>query len=332
MSTGSEGKKHASVDYGTELPKQSLFRFADLHVHTTDSDGSYTVREVLQNAVKLGIGYLSFTNHNIVRPDGKECKALSREYGIELIPGCEFSAQIDLGYKKKEIHVNGFWIDPKNPKIREVLAFNRNMDRSGYIKAYLKGLAGLGIWLTDDKSRDLDLAYRQLVALHPESVHIGRQALAERMEQLGYCSREEAFHRYLGRRQDEEKMVYIRAEDYFSYAPLEQVIQAIRSCPGAISCLNHPYYQLDADHPDQMEQIIRQFAELGGDAMEVFYADYSRMQQIELMRCCREYGLLPSVGSDHHNDDLPLKQGEYQVYRRLYERHQEMLAAGNQVQ
>ena len=61
MSTGLEGKKQAGVDYGMELPKQSLFRFADLHVHTTDSDGSYTVREVLKNAVKLGIGYLSFT-------------------------------------------------------------------------------------------------------------------------------------------------------------------------------------------------------------------------------------------------------------------------------
>ncbi|MDD2625597.1 MAG: PHP domain-containing protein, partial [Bacilli bacterium] len=38
----------------------------DLHIHTYYSDGSSTAKEVLEEANKLSLKYISITDHNVV--------------------------------------------------------------------------------------------------------------------------------------------------------------------------------------------------------------------------------------------------------------------------
>ena len=59
---------------------------ADLHVHTTMSDGSDTFEEVLVQARERGVARIAFTNHDTTRGlDG--AAALGARYGVQVTGG-----------------------------------------------------------------------------------------------------------------------------------------------------------------------------------------------------------------------------------------------------
>lgn len=84
---------------------------ADLHIHSTLSDGSDTRKEILEKARLQGIDIISFTEHDSVA-EFESGLALAKEYGITAIPGVEISAFdfttgkkahiLGLGYKTGE--------------------------------------------------------------------------------------------------------------------------------------------------------------------------------------------------------------------------------------
>jgi len=62
----------------------------DLHIHSTCSDGDFSVEEVLEEAEKRNIGLISITDHDSI--DGQEkAITLSTEYGIEYLTGVELN-------------------------------------------------------------------------------------------------------------------------------------------------------------------------------------------------------------------------------------------------
>ena len=64
---------------------------ADLHIHTTYSfDGTASVREVLEAAVRAGLDVIAITDHDQVRGSLEAC-AIAKKYGIQVIPGAEVS-------------------------------------------------------------------------------------------------------------------------------------------------------------------------------------------------------------------------------------------------
>jgi predicted metal-dependent phosphoesterase TrpH len=66
---------------------------ADLHIHTTYSmDGTASVREVLESAVRAGLDVIAVTDHNEVR-GALEARELCASYGVEVIPGVEVSTR-----------------------------------------------------------------------------------------------------------------------------------------------------------------------------------------------------------------------------------------------
>jgi hypothetical protein len=64
---------------------------ADLHIHSTVSDGSLTLEKIICNAVKTGITHLSITDHDTTFGT-PEAVILGMRHGIAIIPGVEFSA------------------------------------------------------------------------------------------------------------------------------------------------------------------------------------------------------------------------------------------------
>jgi predicted metal-dependent phosphoesterase TrpH len=66
---------------------------ADLHIHTTYStDGTASVREALESAVRAGLDVIAITDHDEVR-GSLEARAISNEYGIQVIAGSEVSTK-----------------------------------------------------------------------------------------------------------------------------------------------------------------------------------------------------------------------------------------------
>lgn len=304
--------------------------FCDLHVHSSLSDGCEPPDQVAHTARSRGISVIALSDHNCLNAD--LARQLSHRYGITVLPACEFTAMTRLRQdsRDREVHVIGLFLQ-ETDDIRRVLQINQP-DRRPYVMAYLMGLNALGVDLSGDGSHDLDLAYDRLLAENADSHYIGRQHIARRMVALGYAADlDEAYHKYIGRYPGEEQRVAVRSEDYLRYASLEEVLAAIRSCPGAVSVLCHPYYRLEQPE-QQVEELVRRFQALGGDAMEVFYGSgrkaYTPQQRARLIQLSLACRLLPSAGSDHHGDDTPMVRGAPFIYRKLLQRHDELLLEG----
>ena len=108
-------------------------RIIDLHVHSTESDGTVTPKDLVCAAKEAGLSAFALTDHDTVAGIAKAADTANAE-GIELIPGIELSTQYTYTTgsspaKEKEVHIVGLFIDPADPLLLEKTAeFRRCRD------------------------------------------------------------------------------------------------------------------------------------------------------------------------------------------------------------
>jgi 3',5'-nucleoside bisphosphate phosphatase len=85
---------------------------ADLHTHTTHSDGTTSPAENFAMAAAAGLSAIAITDHDTF--EGlEEAHAASLRTGVELIPGVELSTE----WQGAGIHILGYWTDPDHPEL-----------------------------------------------------------------------------------------------------------------------------------------------------------------------------------------------------------------------
>lgn len=287
----------------------------DLHVHTDRSDGQYSPRKTIELAVKSGVRSIAVTDHNICL-ETLAAKQLSHQYGIEVIPGCEFSASAAIGGGSAEdngiyeVHVIGLFIDETDSEVRKILEINKK-ERKQYIQQILTGLY---------KEYGICVSLGQLQAESPNSQFIGRQNIARYLVKTGIVSDvRTAFQKYLGGKiEGDEKHDYISYN--FTYAPLSDTVRAILHS-GGIPILAHlPYYGMT---DSQEEDLLQLFKDCGGIAMETDYKNYSSKLIWKLNYLAHVFELLPSCGSDYHGDGDSFHRGDPLWLAHLKEKRKE---------
>ena len=99
---------------------------ADLHVHTTHSDGTYTPAEVVDLARGSGLAPVAVTDHDTTA--GVAAARAASPAGLEVIVGVEITAE----HRGREVHLLGYFVRPDDPALAAALAdfclalFNRN--------------------------------------------------------------------------------------------------------------------------------------------------------------------------------------------------------------
>lgn len=83
-----------------------MFSRADLHIHTTASDGAHTPLEIIKLAKENNIDTIAITDHNTVSGIARATEA-GRQYGISVVPGVELSTRIN----GESIHLLGYFKD-----------------------------------------------------------------------------------------------------------------------------------------------------------------------------------------------------------------------------
>ena len=91
--------------------------FADLHLHTNFSDGTYTPEELTAHAHSFAFKALALTDHDTMEGCARMASACQRA-GIEFIPAAELTAELD----DIELHLIGYFLDPENETLRSELA------------------------------------------------------------------------------------------------------------------------------------------------------------------------------------------------------------------
>lgn len=253
-------------------------RFIDLHVHSTRSDGTLTPAELTAHAAAAGLSAFALTDHD--NTDGiEEARQASIKYGIEVIPGIEFSTE----YQGCDIHIVGLEPDYRNPDFDRQIQYYR-AERLRRNQKMIRKMAEDGI----------DISYGQMVHAFGETVWT-RAHFARYLADHGYVKDMwDAFRTHIG-----DGCKYFIPREKVS--PFE-VTRLIRQFHG-IPVLAHPFQYHFSD--EELRTLLAKLKAAGLIGMEVYYSTHSVSQEDHLLALCREFELLPGGGSDFHGTNKP---------------------------
>lgn len=250
----------------------------DLHVHTTASDGTDTPYEVVKKAAQLGISAIAITDHDTTAGISEAIDA-GEKYNVEVVPGIEISAD----YKGIEVHILGYFIDYKSPKLQPVIDWIVT-DRENRNKIIVEKLSEEGY----------DISLEMLKKKYPGAV-IGRPHIAESLLQKGYVtSIQQAFDDFLA---DGKKYFVPR-----QYLPLKKAVSLIAEANG-VAVAAHPL-QYDLDDSELKKFLVTAKA-LGTVGMETVYSKYSYRQTQYLADIADTLKFIKTGGSDYHGGRKP---------------------------
>lgn len=254
--------------------------FADLHTHSTASDGTSTPQELVDLARGAGVGLLALTDHDTVAGLDAAAEA-ARAAGIAFVDGVEISAEGAPG----RCHLLGLGFDPGDAALRETLETISQARRTRNARM-VERLNALGVPLT-----------LEAVAAHaPPGANVGRPHFAAALVACGAVrDRDAAFRRYL-------------ADGAPAYVPRVSITpgEAIRRVhdAGGMCFLAHPMLVRLASH-ETLEGRVKALAALGLDGIEVYYSGHTPSQEEKLRRLAERLGLEASGGSDFHGANKP---------------------------
>ena len=145
--------------------------FADLHLHTSFSDGTYSPEELASLGRRHGLSALALTDHDTVEGCAR-MDAACQSAGVEFVPGSELTAELD----NIELHLLGYFIDTLNPKLLEEMAKFQNV-RQNRIREMVARLNKLNIPL------QADAVFAIANCRSPGRPHVGRALV-----QAGFCA------------------------------------------------------------------------------------------------------------------------------------------------
>lgn len=242
-----------------------MFR-ADLHCHTTHSDGTVDAKTLIHQAKSIGLQGLSITDHDTIAAY-ETAVPVAKELGILLGTGVEFSC----GFQGQSIHILAYDFILSNPII-EMLCATQQLNRLHRNQVILEKLQAKGIALRKEALDDLGAV-------------IGRPHIAQLMIKKGYVSSiREAFALYLG----DNKPCFYRG----SLLELKETIDALRLANVKVF-LAHP-------HLLSRTISVKDLFKLPFDGIECYYAKISAAQEKRWIKLAKHKGLLISGGSDYH--------------------------------
>jgi 3',5'-nucleoside bisphosphate phosphatase len=245
---------------------------ADLHIHTSASDGLLAPQEIVTKASHQGLIAISITDHDTV--DGlREGMQAAGNVSLEFIPGIEISTELH----DTEIHILGYYIDSTHHGLTQLLE-KLQESRARRAEKMVEKLTGLG------KKIDIDSVLRIAGRAAPGRPHIAR-ALVEK----GYVkSIRQAFTELIGYRGP----AYV---ERFKLSPYE-AIKLINEA-GGIAAWAHPGLTTDAG-------FLKGLLQAGLQGIEVYHPEHSWAQTAHFHSLALELGLIITGGSDYHGNGV----------------------------
>ncbi len=248
----------------------------DLHIHTTASDGTDSPALVVRKAHELGLSAVAVTDHDTVSGCA-EAAAEGQKLGLEVVPGLELSSRYG-----RTIHILGYFVRTNSPVLTRTLdGIVAERDARNRKMASLMAADGIPV--------DYDEMLQRFGSV------IGRPNFGQLLVELGKAeSVQDAFDRYI-----EKGQRYYLPRKMLS---IERSVEVIREA-GGVPVLAHPFqYRLEES---ALRQLIEHCMNHGLLGLECRYSLYDEEQSQYLLALAREYGLVPTGGSDYHGSNKP---------------------------
>lgn len=264
--------------------------YANLHNHTTHSDGVFSPAELVKVAKDEGYGAVAATDHDTVTPYSEMLKASVAE-GMETIFGCEFYANC-AKYKEyfADHHLVGFNFDPNHSDMKEYLR-KRSADiteTTEYLfeKAMKKGALPKGI------------TWQEIIDYNKGISWICNDHVFAAMHAKGLVTETEWPYYF------ENYFALNGIEPRYPIMEISDLISLIHDA-GGIAVVAHPCISIQLS-------TIPELVACGLDGLEVWHNGMVKLgYQKEALRLALEYDLYISGGEDHSG----LCGGQYKFFK-----------------
>jgi predicted metal-dependent phosphoesterase TrpH len=243
-------------------------KFADLHLHTQFSDGTFTPEELAGHGARLGFAAMALTDHDTVEGCARMAVACAAA-GIEFIVGAELTAE----HHDTELHVLGYFLDPQNQKLLAEIAKFQAV-RQNRIREMVARINEMGVPL------EADSVFALANCKSP-----GRPHVARALVKAGLVSNlDEAFERFLKK----NRHAWVPKKKISALEAIELVHQA-----GGLAVMAHPGL-------NRTDEVIPALVDAGLDGIECFHTKHSTTMSERYLEIAEKFNLLVTGGSDCH--------------------------------
>ncbi len=240
---------------------------ADLHMHSSCSDGKFTPSELVHRAKNYGMSCIAITDHDTME-GVDEAIMIGLSLGVEVIPAVEVTAS----YNDRECHVLCYGVNHRDAGWKSMLSTQQRI-RKSRASQILDKLKEMGVFLKMD-----DL-------ISAEADVITRPHIATAMVKSGYATHSrDAFDRFIGNAAP-------------AYVPLDhiQVADLVNSAhyAGGVAVLAHPGTHYSQD---QLEELVT----MGIDGFEYLHPSHGYTIQMKYKTLAQRHDLIVTAGSDFH--------------------------------
>ena len=243
-------------------------KFADLHLHTNYSDGTFSPEELVARAFKLGFGTIALTDHDTVEGCARAAVACAAA-GMDFIPGAELTAE----QEGIEVHILGYFLDTANEALLRKLSRFQAV-RQSRIHEMVAALNQLGLPLK------VEAVFELANCKSPGRPHVARALVKGKL--IG--SLDEAFEKYLKK----GRPAWVPKTKMSALEGVELVHQA-----GGLAVMAHPGL-------NRTDDVIPVLVDAGLDGIECFHTKHSTATSARYLEIAGKFNLLVTGGSDCH--------------------------------
>jgi len=275
---------------------------ADLHNHSTASDGEYSPTELVEKANQLGLRAVGLTDHDTIEGLDEAIEAGIRS-GVQVFPGVEVSLAFKRSYFVGTLHV--------------LLYLTQDLLGDAEFRAMLNNILSQG--------RGLPLVESRVNAINEVFGPDGAQPKLKRnlsSEDLtSYSSNVTRRHFALALKEkhgidDKDQINQIIGNDSPAYIPSgidmklltpllkKYPVFRVFAHPAAGSFPGDSHYKEVLPPIEIVEQLLPEFLDeniIGLDGIEVYYPGHSKEHRVTLLQWAEKYRLAATGGSDCHD-------------------------------
>ncbi len=250
---------------------------ADLHCHSTVSDGTLAPEALAQRAAANGVELWALTDHDETGGQARAAAA-ARDRGMRYLTG----AEISVSFIGKTVHIVGLGFDAEDHRLQRGLVQTRG-GREQRARDMADQLAKVGI----------RGAFEGALKYAGNHDLISRTHFARFLVETGVCrDTNDVFRKYL----TEGKPGFVEHR----WATLKEAVTWITQA-GGVAVVAHPArYRFTAN---EEYALFTEFKNHGGQGIEVVTGSHSAAEYVTYADTAREFGLAASRGSDFHSPD-----------------------------
>ena len=247
----------------------------DLHIHSSFSDGEYSLEQIIDKLKENNIDIFSITDHDnadsIIAMEQLDTK------GLMYIPGIEFSA--DKGIFK--MHILGYGIDGHNS---ELIKTCRDMKMR-------KSIRNLEVIQQLREKYGIEITKEETIELLKRKSFVGQTTIAKLLVQKGVIPNVKYyFDNYFKGLEPKTKATI----------DLDQAVRIIHNA-GGMAIIAHPI-SIENTYRIKIDEIFEIFRKAGIDGIEIFNSKHSLSDIKRYYKLARDENLLISGGSDYHGE------------------------------